>query len=445
MPETVIKVEGLSKQYRYGVIGHGTLYKDLESWWARLRGKEDPNVRITEHIGPGLDGEWFWAMKDISFEVQRGEVLGIIGRNGAGKSTLLKILSRVTTPTRGVAKIKGRLASLLEVGTGFHQELTGRENVYLNGVILGMTKAEIKSKFDEIVDFSGIERFIDTPVKRYSSGMYVRLAFAVAAHLEPEILFVDEVLAVGDVEFQKKCLGKMEDIAKGGRTILFVSHNMAAIRSLCRRTILLDKGELLMDSATNQVVAYYLGQNLLEGAIASAEQIETRMEGLIRRKHPFIRFREIAMLDQSGVARSSFNSDEDIIVSVTFECIQPIPQVYIRVTVVDENANPVLESLNLDDPSIAKSSRQLTPGIYNASCVLPKNTFGGRQFFLSVHLVYLKTEHIFVNKILEFNVLFRGYNNVYVPNYDVFIRPQLSWAIQRGQFLKPKKDYELGL
>ncbi|MFZ0035304.1 MAG: polysaccharide ABC transporter ATP-binding protein, partial [Sedimentisphaerales bacterium] len=428
----VIKVEGLSKRYRYGVIGHGTLYKDIESWWARFRGKEDPNLRLTEHIGPGMDGEWFWALKNISFEVQQGEALGIIGRNGAGKSTLLKILSRVTTPTNGVAKIRGRVASLLEIGTGFHQELTGRENIYLNGAILGMTKAEVRRKFDEIVDFSGLEKFIDTPVKRYSSGMYVRLAFAVAAHLEPEILFVDEVLAVGDVEFQKKCLGKMEDVAKEGRTILFVSHNMAAIRSLCRRTILLDKGELLMDSATGQAVTHYLGQNLLEGAIASAKQIETRMEGLIRRNRPFIRFREIAMLDLSGVARRSFNSDEDIIVSVTFECFQPIPQVYIRITVVDENTIPILESLNLDDPSMAKSSRQLAPGIYNASCVLPKNTFGGRQFFLTVHLVYLKTEHLFVNKILEFDVLFRGYNNEYAPGHDVFIRPQLSWTIRSG-------------
>jgi lipopolysaccharide transport system ATP-binding protein len=432
MAEKVIKVEGLSKRYRYGVIGHGTLYKDLESWWARFRGKEDPNLRITEHIGPGLDGEWFWALQDISFEVQRGEVLGIIGRNGAGKSTLLKILSRVTTPTSGSAKIKGRLASLLEIGTGFHQELTGRENIYLNGAILGMTKAEIKSKFDEIVDFSGIEEFIDTPVKRYSSGMYVRLAFAVAAHLEPEILFVDEVLAVGDVEFQKKCLGKMEDVAKEGRTILFVSHNMAAIRSLCRRTILLDKGKLLIDSATDETVAHYLGQNLLEGAVASAEEIESRMEGLIRKKHPFVRFREIALLDASGAARRSFDSDEDIIVSVTFECLQLIPQVYIRVTVVDEDATPVLESLNLDDPDAAQRSRQLAPGVYSASCVLPKNTFGGRQFYLTVHLVYLKTEHIFVSKILEFEVMFKGYNNEYISNYDVFIRPQLSWAIRSG-------------
>lgn len=430
MAETAIKVENLFKQYRYGVIGHGTLYKDLQSWWARFRGREDPNLRITSDVEPGLDGEWFWALRDISFKVQQGEVLGIIGRNGAGKSTLLKILSRVTTPTKGVAKIRGRVASLLEIGTGFHQELTGRENIYLNGAILGMTKAEIERKFDEIVDFSGLEKFIDTPVKRYSSGMHVRLAFAVAAHLEPEILLVDEVLAVGDVEFQKKCLGKMEDVARGGRTILFVSHNMAAIRSLCRRTILLDKGELLMDSATSQAVTHYLDQNLLEGAVASAEQIETRMEGLIRRKNPFIRFREIAMLDRSGVARRSFNSDEEIIVSVTFECFQPVPQVYIRVTVVDENTTPVLESLNLDDQNMAQSSRQLAPGIYNALCVLPKNTFGGRSFFLSVHLVYPKTEHVFIDKILEFNVAFKGYNKVYEKTYDVFIRPQLKWMMR---------------
>jgi lipopolysaccharide transport system ATP-binding protein len=432
MPETVIKVEGLSKQYRYGVIGHGTLYKDIESWWARFRGKEDPNLRITEDIGPGLDGEWFWALQDISFEVQQGEVLGIIGRNGAGKSTLLKILSRVTTPTKGVAKIKGRLASLLEIGTGFHQELPGRENIYLNGAILGMTKAEIKSKFDEIVDFSGLERFIDTPVKRYSSGMYVRLAFAVAAHLEPEILLVDEVLAVGDVEFQKKCLGKMENVAKEGRTILFVSHNMAAIRSLCRRAILLDKGELLMDSTTHEVVAYYLGQNLLEGAVASAEQIESRMEGLIRRKRPFIRFREIALLDESGLPRKSFHSDEDIIVSIDFECLQPVHNLLIVVYVVDENAVPILTTLNLDDPRAAENSRGLEPGLYNASCILPANTFGERHFYLTVHLVHLRTEHLLVNKILEFEVMFKGYNSGYSFCGEGFFRPQLNWTMQAG-------------
>jgi lipopolysaccharide transport system ATP-binding protein len=430
MPETIIKVEGLSKQYRYGVIGHGTLYKDLQSWWARLRGREDPNIRITSDIGPGLDGEWFWALRDISFDVQQGEVLGIIGRNGAGKSTLLKILSRVTTPTRGVVKIKGRIASLLEVGTGFHQELTGRENIYLNGAILGMTKAEVRRKFDEIVDFSGLEKFIDTPVKRYSSGMYVRLAFAVAAHLEPEILLVDEVLAVGDVEFQKKCLGKMEDVARGGRTILFVSHNMAAIRNLCRRTMLLDEGELLMDSAADQAVAHYLDQNLLEGAIASAKQIESRMEGLIRKKRPFIRFREIALLDESRLPRKSFHSDEDIVVSIDFECLQTVHDLFISINVVDENAVPILTTLNLDDARASENSHRLKPGIYNALCILPANTFGERQFFLTIHLVYLKTEHLFVNKILGFEVKFRGYNNAYLSSGNVFIRPQLKWMMR---------------
>jgi lipopolysaccharide transport system ATP-binding protein len=262
--------------------------------------------------------------------------------------------------------------------------------------------------------------------------MYVRLAFAVAAHLEPEILLVDEVLAVGDVEFQKKCLGKMEDVAKEGRTILFVSHNMAAIRSLCRRTILLDKGKLLIDSATDETVAHYLGQNLLEGAIASAEQIETRMEGLIRKKHPFIRFREIALRDESGFPRRSFHSDEDIVVSIDFECLQAVHDLFIAINVVDENAVPILTTLNLDDARASESSHRLKPGVYNASCILPANTFGERQFFLTVHLVYLKTEHLFVNKILEFDVMFKGYNSGYGTHGDVFIRPQLNWMILPG-------------
>src|SRR5476649_1973258 len=242
MSDSVIKVENVSKAYRLGQIGGGTLRDDLSRWWAMLRGQPDPNLKIGEEHHARHMGDQFWALDNVSFEVKEGEVLGIIGRNGAGKSTLLKILSQVTTPTSGQIKIKGRIASLLEVGTGFNPEMTGRENVFLNGAILGMTKAEIRRKFDEIVAFSGIEEFIDTPVKRYSSGMYVRLAFAVAAHLEPEILIVDEVLAVGDAEFQKKCMGKMKDVAEHGRTILFVSHNLEAVRKLCTRCILLHKG-----------------------------------------------------------------------------------------------------------------------------------------------------------------------------------------------------------
>ncbi|MCJ7777719.1 MAG: polysaccharide ABC transporter ATP-binding protein [Sedimentisphaerales bacterium] len=362
--------------------------------------------------------------------MQQGELLGIIGRNGAGKSTLLKILSRVTIPTKGVVKIKGRIASLLEIGTGFHPELTGRENIYLNGAILGMTKAEIKSKFDEIVDFSGLEKFIDTPIKRYSSGMYVRLAFAVAAYLEPEILFVDEVLAVGDVEFQKKCLGKMEDVSKEGRTILFVSHNMAAIRNLCRRAILLDKGELLMDSATSEVVSHYLGQNLVEGAVASKADIEQRMEGKINRRNPSVRFCQIAMLDQSGVPKNSFDSDEDIIIAVTFECLQTIQNLHILIDVVDENNTSILSSYNVDDPNITNSFYELKAGFYKAFCTLPKNTFGGRNFFLTVCLISLKTEHLTARRILEFEIKFQGYNNNYRGSGDVFIRPQLNWKMQ---------------
>ncbi|WP_291123352.1 ABC transporter ATP-binding protein [Empedobacter sp. UBA7620] len=243
----VLDVENVSKQYRLGEVGTGSLQHDMKRWWANVTGKEDPYLKIgeTNDRTQKGDSDYVWALKDINFQVEQGQAVGIIGRNGAGKSTLLKLLSRVTKPTTGSIKYKGRIASLLEVGTGFHPEMTGRENIYLNGAILGMTRKEITRKFDEIVDFAGVERYIDTPVKRYSSGMYVRLAFAVAAHLESEILIVDEVLAVGDAEFQKKCLGKMGDVTKGeGRTILFVSHNMTAVKELCNTGILMKYGEV---------------------------------------------------------------------------------------------------------------------------------------------------------------------------------------------------------
>jgi lipopolysaccharide transport system ATP-binding protein len=255
---TVISIENVTKSYRLGQIGGGTLKEDVTRWWAKLRGQPDPFLKIGEEHHARKMGEQFWALDNVSFEVKQGEVLGIIGRNGAGKSTLLKILSQVTTPTSGQIKIKGRIASLLEVGTGFNPEMTGRENVFLNGTILGMTKAEIRKKFDEIVAFSGVEEFIDTPVKRYSSGMYVRLAFAVAAHLESEILIVDEVLAVGDAEFQKKCLGKMQDVAGHGRTILFVSHNMAAVSKLCHRCLMLKNGTPFASGDTESVMGAYI-------------------------------------------------------------------------------------------------------------------------------------------------------------------------------------------
>ncbi len=261
MSEIAIKLENISKQYRLGTIGTGTLQADLQRWWWQLRGKGDPTLKIgSENKLNSIDGDYVWALQDINLEVKRGEVLGIIGKNGAGKSTLLKILSRVTGPTMGEIKVNGRIASLLEVGTGFHPELTGRENIFLNGAILGMTKAEIRRKLDEIVEFAGVAKYLETPVKRYSSGMYVRLAFAVAAHLDPEILIVDEVLAVGDAEFQKKAIGKMQDISKGdnGRTVLFVSHNMASVRSLCTRGVLMENGRITYKDYTNNVIDRYL-------------------------------------------------------------------------------------------------------------------------------------------------------------------------------------------
>ncbi len=258
MPQPVISIENLSKSYQLGTISTGSAIRDLKRWWAKKRGKPDPFLKIGEVDYGNHQGETIWALKDITFTVQQSEALGIIGSNGAGKSTLLKILAQVTAPTSGVVKVKGRIASLLEVGTGFHAELTGRENIYLNGAINGMSRSEVNRKFDEIVDFSGVEKFIDTPIKRYSSGMYVRLAFAVAAHLDPEILIVDEVLAVGDLRFQKKCLGRMQEVANGGRTVLFVSHAMDSVRKLCGRCILLSSGHLVEMGDTNTIIASYL-------------------------------------------------------------------------------------------------------------------------------------------------------------------------------------------
>jgi lipopolysaccharide transport system ATP-binding protein len=268
---TAIKFENISKQYRLGLVSTQTLSHDLNRWFqTSIRGKEDPYLKIGDvnDRASKADSDYVWALRDIDFEVQQGDVLGIIGKNGAGKSTLLKILSKVTAPTTGSIKASGRIASLLEVGTGFHPEMTGRENIYMNGAIMGMTKAEITRKLDEIVDFSGVERYIDTPAKRYSSGMTVRLGFAIAAHLEPEILVVDEVLAVGDAEFQKKAIGKMQDVSKGeGRTVLFVSHNMTAVKSLCKTGIMLKNGTIDFAGEINDVVDYYLTDETVKGIV----------------------------------------------------------------------------------------------------------------------------------------------------------------------------------
>ena len=259
--KSVLKIENVSKQYRLGLVGTGTLSHDLNRWLSSIRGKEDPYIGIgSENNRENIDSQYVWALKSINLDIKEGEVVGIIGRNGAGKSTLLKLLSQVTNPTIGKIKIRGRIASLLEVGTGFHPELTGRENVFLNGAILGMTKNEINSKFDDILSFSEIGKYIDTPVKRYSSGMKVRLGFSVAAHLEPEILVIDEVLAVGDADFQKKCIAKMKDVSNNGRTVLFVSHNMTSIRNLCSKCVVLEKGQIMYNGSSDEAISYYLNQ-----------------------------------------------------------------------------------------------------------------------------------------------------------------------------------------
>ncbi len=304
MGDIAVRVEDLSKKYRLGTIGYGSLRYDLAAWWARVRGMEDPNTRIGEEKTKNLYGD-FWALKGVSFELNQGDRLGVIGRNGAGKSTLLKILSQITRPTSGTIKLRGRVASLLEVGTGFHPELTGRENVMLNGAIMGMKRREIQKKFDEILDFSGVEQFIDTPVKRYSSGMYVRLAFAVAAHLEPDILIVDEVLAVGDAEFQKKCLGKMEDVSKNqGRTVIFVSHNMSAIKTLCARAIWLQNGVCTDSGPAASIVQMYLAHSL--GASTEGQRVFDLNPWQALQLH------SVAILDERDMAKDLFECDERI-------------------------------------------------------------------------------------------------------------------------------------
>jgi lipopolysaccharide transport system ATP-binding protein len=327
MPNTIIKVEHVSKQYRLGTVGTGSLAHDINRTWYKIRGKEDPYLKIGDNNDRTAKGEsdYVWALEDISFDVKQGEVLGIIGRNGAGKSTLLKILSRTTTPTKGNIKVKGRIASLLEVGTGFHPELTGRENVFLNGAILGMTRQEIKSKFDEIVDFAGVERYIDTPVKRYSSGMYVRLAFGVAAHLEPEILIVDEVLAVGDAEFQKKALGKMKDVSGlDGRTVLFVSHNLSAIKNICQHGLLLVNGRVKFNGNINDTISQYL--------LAGQERVQ-EISDYNRKGNGLCRIDRISILSEDSVNSTIHRLGDKLSIALTIKNLSGEQQNNLRVII----------------------------------------------------------------------------------------------------------------
>ncbi|WP_417911590.1 ABC transporter ATP-binding protein [Candidatus Electronema sp. TJ] len=427
MSDTVIQIEGLWKEYRLGVIGHGTLTRDLQSWWARVRGKEDPNSKIQSMLAgqeKQVEGDRFWALRDINLEVKEGEILGIIGRNGAGKSTLLKLLSRVTAPTKGQIKIKGRIASLLEVGTGFHPELTGRENIFMNGAILGMSKQEIKTKLDEIIDFSGVEKFIDTPVKRYSSGMYVRLAFAVAAHLEPEILVVDEVLAVGDAEFQKKCLGKMGEVSRAGRTVLFVSHNMAMISTLCKKGLLLECGFIVRNDQISEVVLLFYDK------ISDVKNIEAISTG-----DEFCRFVNASIVNKDGSKTQQAEMCDEIKIVMTYDILQETTDSCVPNYHLFTAEGQYVCCMN--SPSVVP----MKAGRYRAECTVPPFLLNEGAYTVgcavtSYHKNNAKqyTINFYEKNILIFNIVDKKnpdeWNYGFATKIPGVIRPRLSWNIQ---------------
>lgn len=378
MQDTVIKIENLKKKYRLGMIGSGTLTADLQSWWAKKTGKEDPNRKIDEKEQTNKE---FWALNGINLEVKAGETLGIIGANGAGKSTLLKILSRVTAPTEGEVKIKGRISSMLEVGTGFHGELTGRENIYLNGAILGMSRSEVDKKMEDIIEFSECRKFIDTPVKRYSSGMYVKLAFSVAAHLDSEILVMDEVLAVGDMKFQEKCLGKMGDVAdKEGRTVLYVSHNMNTIQQLCSRCVVLDKGRIIYDGDVEEAIRIYMGT-------VKQSSVDVDLSEMERAKEHAGRVAFMKRLQVLDAESSVFNRDSIMRFRLRFTTELDNPKLYLRAILHYADGTPVT-MVTTKEPFSAKKdeeqsivfqldSKYIVPGKYTLSLILYEvNQFG---------------------------------------------------------------------
>lgn len=407
----VIKVEHLYKQYRLGLVGTGTLTHDLNRWWHKVRGLEDPYEKVTvaNKRTEKDDSEYVWALEDINFEVNQGEVLGIIGKNGAGKSTLLKILSKVTGPTKGDIKVKGRIASLLEVGTGFHPDLTGRENIFLNGAILGMTKSEIKSKFDEIVAFSGVEKYIDTPVKRYSSGMYVRLAFAVAAHLEPEILIVDEVLAVGDAEFQKKCLGKMKDVSGQGRTVLFVSHNMTAVRSLCTRALLLKQGGVVLDGDIESVINSYEktnAENINQNVFF--DSLETALG------NDQIRIKSIS------VTPDEIDLEDEILISFEFWSLLPEQKITLNFDLVNMREQTVFSSATLVNAFASE--------VATAKCTIPGHFLNQDVYYINVYFFTEEMRPIFNKReLVHFEVKEKERNYAYFGKVNGVVRPILKW------------------
>jgi len=417
MDDVAVKFENVSKQYRLGLVGTGSLRDDLARTWAKIRGKEDPTLKIGQEniLEKQADQQYVWALNNINFEVKKGEVLGIIGKNGAGKSTLLKLLSKVTAPTTGKIMINGRIASLLEVGTGFHPELTGKENVFLNGAILGMTKAEIKTKYDEIVEFSGIGKYIDTPVKRYSSGMYVRLAFAVAAHLEPDILVVDEVLAVGDVDFQKKALGKMGEVSKQhGRTILFVSHNMTAIQTLCARAVILRRGTVAEIGKVDNVVHSYLKNETNQNLKLSWSEEKGPGNDYFALK----------------AARICHDASDVLTVET------PISIEFDFVNFMDgDNINLSLHLMNAYGEkvfNVLTDSSPLEKGVYTSHCKIPGDFLN--DGFYSVELMFVKdvAEVMFYAKdILSFEVNDVPRQGLWVGKWEGAVRPKLDFVIRK--------------
>jgi len=402
---TVISVENLSKTYHLGQIGTGTFANDLKVWWAKTRGKPNPLLKIGQTDHGNLDGEELWALRDINFTVQQGEVMGIIGKNGAGKSTLLKILSRVTAPTSGKIKVNGRIASLLEVGTGFHPDLTGRENIYLNGAILGMSRMEINRKFNEIVDFAEVEKFIDTPVKRYSSGMYVRLAFAVAAHLDPEILVVDEVLAVGDAEFQKKCLGKMGEVAEQGRTVFFVSHNMTSISNLCQRAILLDSGMLAADGEAEKIVEKYLStgnqanEQVWETVVAAPGDHRVRLHAI--------------RAASGGISQSQFDIDKPVNIEVEYWNLLHGNRMIMVIMLIDSSGAIVFETMNTLEASLSPDPWCCSPlpeGLFRSTCTIPSDFLNETVYYVNVIISTSPPPVAMVNleKAISFSVFDTG-------------------------------------
>lgn len=378
MSNLALKMNSVSKLYQLGEVGTGTLSHDLNRWWASIRGKDDPlstvgAVNDRTQVGDAA----VWAIKDVSLEVERGEILGIIGRNGAGKSTLLKLLSRVTAPTKGSIQINGKIASLLEVGTGFHPELTGRENIFLNGTILGMSKNEIHYKFDEIVEFSGCAKYIDTPVKRYSSGMYVRLAFAVAAHLEPDILIVDEVLAVGDAEFQSKCLGKMKDVSENsGRTILFVSHNMGAVKNLCPKSVLLDKGGIVKKGFTSDVIDHYL-----DAGSESDRRVCWHVDEAPRTSE--IILNEISVVDEKNRTDSLLSTGSEIRIVIDYTLNFHLKNLRVVATIRSVDGTDVFST---SDYHFQPENGKRNKGRYKSICYIPKGLMTTGSYVISVDL-----------------------------------------------------------